>query len=73
MYAMILDGNRNFLWTEVPDPVRKEGEVLIKVHAAAVNRADDLNPPGSDAEVRLLCLAAGVAAMVRAGGFRRGA
>jgi hypothetical protein len=32
---MILDEKLNFAWCEVPDPVRKADEVLIKVHAAA--------------------------------------
>ena len=40
MYAMILDDKLNFQWAQVSDPVRKADEVLIKVHAAAVNRAD---------------------------------
>ena len=35
MHAMILDENRNFKWCEMPDPVRKPGEVIIEVHAAA--------------------------------------
>ena len=26
MYAMIFDDKQNFVWSEVPDPVRKEGE-----------------------------------------------
>ena len=43
---MILDNIRNFVWAEVPDPVRKPGEVLIKVHAAAVNRADLMQKDG---------------------------
>lgn len=46
MKAMILDENLNFLWTDVPDPVRKDNEVLIEVHAAAVNRADLMQKDG---------------------------
>ena len=46
MHAMILDENRNFKWCEMPDPVRKTGEVLIEVHAAAVNRADLMQKDG---------------------------
>jgi putative PIG3 family NAD(P)H quinone oxidoreductase len=33
-------------WTEVPDPVPGPGEVLIQVHASAVNRADLLQRQG---------------------------
>src|SRR5689334_11208129 len=33
-------------WTEVPDPVPADGEVLIEVHAAGVNRADLLQRQG---------------------------
>ena len=43
---MILDENRNFKWCEMPDPVRKAGEVIIEVHAAAVNRADLMQKDG---------------------------
>ena len=46
MYAMILDDKLNFKWAQVPDPVRKPGEVLIKVAAAAVNRADLMQKDG---------------------------
>ena len=46
MYAMTLDQNLNFDWKQVPDPIRKEGEVLIKVHAAAINRADIMQKDG---------------------------
>ncbi len=46
MYAMILDEKLDFRWTEVPDPVRKDGEVLIRVAAAAVNRADLMQKDG---------------------------
>src|SRR3712207_4501953 len=33
--------------TEVPRPQPQEGEVLVEVHAAAVNRSDVLNARGS--------------------------
>ena len=46
MYAMTLDDKLDFDWRQVPDPVRKEGEVLIQVHAAAVNRADLMQKDG---------------------------
>ena len=46
MYAMILDEKLDFSWAEVPDPVRKHGEVLIRVAAAAVNRADLMQKDG---------------------------
>ena len=46
MKAMTLDKNLNFLWQEVADPVRKAGEVLIKIHAAAINRADIMQKDG---------------------------
>ena len=46
MKAMTLDKNLNFLWTDVADPVRKEGEVVINVRAAAVNRADLMQKDG---------------------------
>ncbi len=39
-------GKRNFVWSEVPDPLRREGEVLIEVYAAAVNRADLMQKDG---------------------------
>jgi NADPH2:quinone reductase len=43
---MLIDDNRNFNWSEVPDPVLKAGEVLIDVYAAALNRADLLQRAG---------------------------
>ena len=46
MHAMILDDKRDFRWAEVPDPVRKADEVLIRVRAAAVNRADLMQKDG---------------------------
>lgn len=38
--------NRELLWSEVPDPVMHETEVLVGIHAAALNRADLLQRAG---------------------------
>lgn len=46
MYAMLTDENRDFVWTKVADPIEQDGEVLIKVRAAALNRADLLQRQG---------------------------
>lgn len=46
MYAMKVDEAQAMRWTEVPDPVPKEGEVLLKIRAAALNRADLLQRAG---------------------------
>ncbi|HEU5110905.1 MAG TPA: alcohol dehydrogenase catalytic domain-containing protein, partial [Micromonosporaceae bacterium] len=49
-------------WTEVPDPVPSDGEVLLDVTASAVNRADLLQrqghyppPPGAPPDPGLEC------------------
>ena len=43
---MLVDENKNLVWSEVPDPVIKEDEVLVKIYAAALNRADLLQREG---------------------------
>jgi putative PIG3 family NAD(P)H quinone oxidoreductase len=45
MYAIVIEDKR-LVWREVPDPVPAEGEVLVEVTAAAVNRADVLQRQG---------------------------
>lgn len=39
MYAMTVMDDRSFRWREVPDPVAGNGELLVEIHAAALNRA----------------------------------
>ncbi len=46
MKAMLVDKNKNLVWSEVLDPVIKDDEVLVKIHAAALNRADLLQRQG---------------------------
>ena len=43
---MLVDENKNLVWSDVPDPVMKEDEVLVKIYAAALNRADLLQREG---------------------------
>lgn len=47
MLAILADQDRTLAWREVPDPVPKPGELLVDVHAAALNRADLLQRAGN--------------------------
>ncbi|MBN1829952.1 MAG: NAD(P)H-quinone oxidoreductase [Deltaproteobacteria bacterium] len=46
MRAMLVDENKNLVWSEVDDPQLKADEVLVEIHAAALNRADLLQRQG---------------------------
>ena len=43
---MLVDENKNLVWSEVEKPIIKEDEVLVKIYAAALNRADLLQRQG---------------------------
>lgn len=54
MKAVLIQDDNSLLWSDVPEPVMQDDEVLIDIHAAALNRADLLQragqyppPPGS--------------------------
>jgi NADPH2:quinone reductase len=47
MHAILIDSQQRLVWSEVPDPVAKENELLIEVHAAALNRADLMQRAGN--------------------------
>ncbi len=47
MHAILVDEQQRLHWREVPDPVSKAGELLVDVHAAALNRADLLQRAGN--------------------------
>lgn len=46
MKAMLVDENNNLVWSDVVDPIIKDDEVLVKIYAAALNRADLLQRQG---------------------------
>lgn len=46
MKAMLVDENKNLVWSDVADPIIKDDEVLVKIYAAALNRADLLQREG---------------------------
>lgn len=47
MKAMLVNEKKDLVWSDVADPVMKEDEMLIEIHAAALNRADLLQRAGS--------------------------
>ena len=46
MKAILVNDDRSLRWDTVPDPVLKEDEVLVKIEAAALNRADLMQREG---------------------------
>jgi len=46
MKAMLVNENRDLIWSDVPNPIIKDDEVLVKIYAAALNRADLLQRQG---------------------------
>ena len=46
MKAILVDENKNLVWSDVQDPCIKPDELLVKIHAAALNRADLLQRQG---------------------------
>ena len=46
MYAMLNGSDGHLHWSEVSDPELKSGQVLLEVHATALNRADLLQRAG---------------------------
>lgn len=46
MHAVLVDEKGSLSWAEVPDPESRADEIIIDVHAAALNRADLLQRAG---------------------------
>lgn len=46
MKAILVNENKDLVWSEVDDPIIKDDEVLVKICAAALNRADLLQRQG---------------------------
>ena len=47
MHAVLVDEEQALVWSEVPDPVPQANEILVEVHAAALNRADLMQRAGN--------------------------
>jgi len=46
MKAILVNNDKSLSWSDVADPIIKSEEVLVKVHAAALNRADLMQREG---------------------------
>ncbi len=46
MKAILVNADKSLRWDNVPDPVVGEEDVLVKIHAAALNRADLMQREG---------------------------
>lgn len=46
MHAVLVGNQGKLVWSPVPDPVLRDDDVLLEIHAAALNRADLLQRAG---------------------------
>ena len=46
MKAILVNDDKSLSWSDVPNPVIKNDEVLVEIHAAALNRADLMQRDG---------------------------
>ena len=46
MKAILIDNDKSLSWSDVPDPIIKSDQVLVKIEAAALNRADLMQREG---------------------------
>ena len=46
MKAILVNDDKSLRWDDVPNPVIKSDEVLVEIHAAALNRADLMQREG---------------------------
>ena len=46
MKAIVIKENKDMVWQDVPNPVPADGDVMVQIHAAAVNRADLMQRAG---------------------------
>ena len=47
MKAVLIGEDKKLYWGEAQDPIVKSGDVLLEIHAAALNRADLLQREGT--------------------------
>ena len=47
MKAVLIQNDKSLIWADVPDPVMKNDEALVKIEYAALNRADLLQREGN--------------------------
>ena len=68
MKAILVNSDKSLSWSEVPNPVVGEDDVLVEIHCAALNRADLMqskwaraqskSPTGRSAMLSVHCSAA---------------
>ena len=47
MHAILVDERQALSWSKVPEPTPKAGEILVEIHATALNRADLMQRAGN--------------------------